>query len=331
MKRIVSILLCVCLLALPIFAFSACKDDEGKIRLNEVTHSIFYAPQYIAMALGYFEEVGLEIELTNGAGADNTMTALLTKSADIGLMGPESTIYVYLEGRKDYPKVFGQLTKRDGSFLVGRAPIENFDWSGLENKEILMGRPGGMPAMILQYILNTHGYYNGVNITMNYEIQFGLLAGAFTGGTGDFVPLFEPVASNLAAEGLGYILTGIGLASGEIPYTCYIATSSYIQKNGAKLEKFLNCIYRATQYILDTDNDTLADLLIDYFPATEKTAIVAALKNYKDYDTWMTTPVMTPASWERLLNILENAGELEERVDFSTLVDNSIARKASGE
>ncbi len=237
------------------------------------------------------------------------------------------SIYVYLEGRKDYPKVFGQLTKRDGSFLVGRTPIANFDWSGLEGKEILMGRTGGMPAMILQYILNTHGYYNGVNITMNYEIQFGLLAGAFTGGTGDFVPLFEPVASNLAAQGKGYILTGIGLASGEIPYTCYVATSSYIQKNPDKLEKFLDCIYRATKYLMETDNETLADLLLPHFPGTEKISIINALRNYKAYDTWMTTPAMLPASWERLQNILENAGELKQRVDFSVLVDNTIANK----
>ncbi|MEG1527610.1 MAG: ABC transporter substrate-binding protein [Clostridia bacterium] len=330
MKKILTFIIAlVFIVSVPLGLVACDNQDDGLIRLNEVTHSIFYAPQYLAIALGYFNEAGLTVELTNGAGADNTMTALLTNEADIGLMGPESSIYVYLEGRKNHPKVFGQLTKRDGSFLVSRNNEPNFDWTNLAGKQILMGRRGGMPAMILQYILNTKGYYDGKNITMNYEIQFGLLGAAFTGGTGDYVPLFEPVASNMESQGKGHIVTGIGLASGEIPYTCYVATSSYIEKNPEKLEKFLSCIYKATKYLTATDNNKLADLLLPYFAGTEKSLIVSALANYKAYDTWMSSPVMQPASWERLLNILENAGELDRRVDFSTLVDNSIANKVS--
>ncbi|MBQ2804931.1 MAG: ABC transporter substrate-binding protein, partial [Clostridia bacterium] len=236
------VLALVAILVLSTSLFVACKRDENVVRLTEVTHSLFYTPQYLAMALGYFEEEGLKVEISNGSGADNVMTALLTNEADIGLMGCEANIYVYLQGRKDYPKVIGQLTKRDGSFLVGREPVENFDYSNLDGKTVLMGRTGGMPAMILQYVLNNKGYVNGQNITMDYTIQFGALGPAFTGGNGDFVPLFEPSASQLQVEGKGYIVSAIGMDSGEIPYTCYSATPSYLAKNGDKVEKFLRCV-----------------------------------------------------------------------------------------
>ena len=221
MKRYLAIALAALLLCIALTAFVGCKEDEDVIRLNEVTHSLFYAPQYLAMALGYFEEEGLTVEITNGSGADNVMTALLTGEADIGLMGCEATIYVYLQGKKDYPRIIGQLTKRDGSFLVARTDMPNFDYGGIEGSSVLMGRKGGMPAMILQYVLNNKGYRDGENITMDYSIQFGALAPAFTGGTGDFVPLFEPAASQLVQEGKGYIVSAIGMDSGEIPYTCY--------------------------------------------------------------------------------------------------------------
>lgn len=329
MKRTLSILLAVLLIAALPLSLTACdKNKSGVVRLNEVTHSVFYAPQYLAMALGYFEEAGITIELTNGAGADNTTTALLTGEADIGLMGPESTIYVYAQGREDYLQVFGQLTKRDGSFLVGRTNEPSFDWSNLTGKEILMGRRGGMPAMILQYVLNNKGYTNGVNITMNYDIQFGLLAGAFTGGTADYVPLFEPVASQLQSNGQGYIVTGIGRDSGEIPYTCYIATKSYVKENADTLEKFLNAIYRATQYLNSHDNTHIAQLIAPYFTGTETSLLVSALDNYKAYDTWKTTPVMEESSWKLLQDVLDNAGELPQRVDFETIVVTDIAQNA---
>ena len=224
MKKTIAILLVALLVCVAVVA-TACDKKDNVVRVNEVTHSLFYMPQYLAMALGYFEEEGLEVEVTNGNGADNVMTALLTGEADIGLMGCEANIYVYLQGKKDYPKVIGQLTKRDGSFLVARTDTENFDYSNIEGSTVLMGRKGGMPAMILQYVLNNKGYTDGVNITMDYSIQFGALGPAFTGGTGDFVPLFEPAASQLVQEGKGYIVSAIGMDSGEIPYTCYTATA----------------------------------------------------------------------------------------------------------
>ena len=310
-----------------IFPLAGCSKDEGTIKINEVTHSIFYAPLYVAMELGYFEEEGITIELTNGGGSDKSMTAVLSGDADVGLMGPETAIYVYEGKKQDYAQVFGQLTKRDGSFLVARQNITNFDYSNMQDSHVIMGRRGGMPAMTLQYILNQKGYFDGQNITMNYDIQFNLIAPTFANGTGDYVTLFEPTASQLVQEGKGYIVSSIGQASGEIPYTAFMAKKSYIDKNGDKLEKFLNCIYKATQYVMNTDNDIVAKVLAPQFAGTSEQLISASLKNYKDNDTWVSTPAMTKASFDKLQDVMQNAGELETRANFDDIVNNVIANK----
>lgn len=315
----------ILLVAVLAVGIAACNRNENVIRLNEVTHSLFYTPQYLAMALGYFEDEGIEVEITNGSGADNVMTALLTGEADIGLMGCEANIYVYLQGKKDYPKVIAQLTKRDGSFLVGRTPIENFDYSSIDNKTVLMGRKGGTPAMILQYVLNNKGYYNDVNIKMDYSIEFGALGPAFTGGTGDFVPLFEPAASQVVKEGKGYILSAIGMDSGEIPYTCYSATADFLSKHPDKVEKFLRAVWRGTEYAMTHSAEECAKLVQKYFDGTTLDLITSAISNYQKYDTWMTTPVTNKDAFNRMQDIMDNAGELSSRVDYGTIVDNSIA------
>ena len=321
------VLALVAILVLSTSLFVACKRDENVVRLTEVTHSLFYTPQYLAMALGYFEEEGLKVEISNGSGADNVMTALLTNEADIGLMGCEANIYVYLQGRKDYPKVIGQLTKRDGSFLVGREPVENFDYSNLDGKTVLMGRTGGMPAMILQYVLNNKGYVNGQNITMDYTIQFGALGPAFTGGNGDFVPLFEPSASQLQVEGKGYIVSAIGMDSGEIPYTCYSATPSYLAKNGDKVEKFLRCVWKGTEFAMTHSAKQCAELVAPYFEGTTLELLEMAIANYQKFDVWMTTPVTDVEGFERIQDIMQNAGELQRRVNYGDIVDNTFANK----
>ena len=321
------VLALVAILVLSTSLFVACKRDENVVRLTEVTHSLFYTPQYLAMALGYFEEEGLKVEISNGSGADNVMTALLTNEADIGLMGCEANIYVYLQGRKDYPKVIGQLTKRDGSFLVGREPVENFDYSNLDGKTVLMGRTGGMPAMILQYVLNNKGYFNGQNITMDYTIQFGALGPAFTGGNGDFVPLFEPSASQLQVEGKGYIVSAIGMDSGEIPYTCYSATPSYLAKNGDKVEKFLRCVWKGTEFAMTHSAKQCAELVAPYFEGTTLELLEMAIANYQKFDVWMTTPVTDVEGFERIQDIMQNAGELQKRVNYGDIVDNTFANK----
>ena len=321
------VLALVAILVLSTSLFVGCKRDENVVRLTEVTHSLFYTPQYLAMALGYFEEEGLKVEISNGSGADNVMTALLTNEADIGLMGCEANIYVYLQGRKDYPKVIGQLTKRDGSFLVGREPVENFDYSNLDGKTVLMGRTGGMPAMILQYVLNNKGYVNGQNITMDYTIQFGALGPAFTGGNGDFVPLFEPSASQLQVEGKGYIVSAIGMDSGEIPYTCYSATPSYLAKNGDKVENFLRCVWKGTEFAMTHSAKQCAELVAPYFEGTTLELLEMAIANYQKFDVWMTTPVTDVEGFERIQDIMQNAGELQRRVNYGDIVDNTFANK----
>ena len=326
MKKLLIFTLCLALV-LP-FAFCGCKPvPSDTIRLSEVTHSIFYAPQYLALELGYFEDFGINIQLTNAGGADNVMTSLISGEADIGLMGCEQAIYVHNQGMQNAPVVIGQLTKRDGSFLVARNPIENFAWQNLDNCEILMGRRGGMPAMILQYILNNSGYVNGENITMNYDIQFNMLAAAFTGGTADFVPLFEPTASQLVLEGKGYIVAPIGEMSGEIPYTVYYVTHDYLEQNPLKVENFLRAVKMGTDYLFAHDNEHLAELLLPYFDGTTKELIVSALANYKAGDVWVRSPAMLQSTFERLQDIMENAGELTTRASFFDIVDNSIANK----
>lgn len=327
MKKIVTIVLSLLIVAMCAVGVAACGTDENVIRLNEVTHSLFYTPQYLAMALGYFEQEGLTVEVTNGNGADNVMTALLTNDADIGLMGCEANIYVYLQGKKDFPHVIAQLTKRDGSFLVARKDVKNFDYSGIEGKTVLMGRKGGTPAMILQYVLNNKGYVNGVNITMDYSIEFGALGPAFTDGMGDFVPLFEPAASQLVKDGRGYIVSAIGMDSGEIPYTCYSASASYLSKHPDKAEKFLRAVWKGTEYALTHTAEEIAPLVAPYFEGTSMDMLISAVDNYKKADVWMSTPVTSKDAFNRMQDIMQNAGELDERVAYEIIVDNTIASK----
>ena len=327
MKKLIAICLCVMMASLCLVVFISCDKPTNQIRLTEVTHSLFYTPQYLALALGYFEEEGLDVVISNGSGADNVMTALLTNEADIGLMGCEANIYVYLQGKKDYPKVVAQLTKRDGAFLVARTPNPNFDYSGMENSTVLMGRTGGMPAMILQYILNGKGYTNGTNITMDYTIQFGALGPAFTGGTGDYVPLFEPAASQLVKEGKGYIVSAIGMASGEIPYTCYSVTDKFLTEHPDKVEKFLRAVWKGTEYATTHSATEIAKLVAPYFEGTTLDLLTSAINNYQQYDVWMDSPVTNAEAFERLQDIMQNAGELTQRVDYNVIVDNTAANK----
>lgn len=322
-KRLLPVLLAViCAIAIPC-AVAGCKKNDKLIKINEVTHSVFYAPLYLADALGYFEDEGYEIELTNGGGADATMAAVLSGGADIGFCGPEAAIYVAIGGSDDAPKVFGQLTKRDGSFLVGRTAQPDFKWSDLEGKEILAGRKGGVPAMTFEYVIKN----NKVNPTLNYDVAFNMMTAAFESGIADYCTMFEPVASEYQAAGKGYIVASVGQESGEIPYTCFMAKDSYIKKNGDAVEALLRAVTKAVKYINETDSDKVADKLVSYFDGTSKASLKASVDSYKKIDAWVTNMAMKEAAFTRLQDVIELAGELSKRVAFSDLVLTDTADK----
>ncbi|MDE5721597.1 MAG: ABC transporter substrate-binding protein [Clostridia bacterium] len=305
------------------FAVAGCKKDGNVIRINEVTHSVFYAPLYLADALGYFADEEIEIELTNGGGADNTMAAVLSGAADVGFCGPEAAIYVAIGGTTDQPKVFGQLTKRDGSFLVGRTAQPDFKWSDLEGKDVLAGRPGGVPFMTFEYVCKTQN----VNANFVTNVNFNMMTAAFEGGTADYCTMFEPVASNYVAEGKGYIVASVGEESGEIPYTCFIAKDSYINKHGDKIEGFLRAVTKATKNLLASSSAETAKLIAPYFDGTSVDSLKTSLDSYKSIDAWVTNMAMTESSFTRLQDVIELAGELKKRVPFNDLVLTDTANK----
>ena len=329
MKKILTAMLCALFALLPL---SACENGDGstKVRVSEVTHSVFYAPMYAAEALGYFEEEGIEIELSNGGGADNVMAAVLSGSADIGFCGPEAALYVLIGGSNNVPTVFGQLTKRDGSFLVSRIDEKDtFDWStSLQGKDILAGRKGGVPAMTFEYILNNNGLYDGTNVTMNYDVNFNYMTAAFESGIADYCTMFEPVASEYQAAGKGYIVASVGEASGEVPYTCFIAKKTWIDKNEETVRGFLRAVTKAISYAQTGDTAEMAKSLTGQFPSTSEASIIKSIESYRGIDAWVSDMVMTEDSFERLQDIIDNAGELPGRADFDKLVDNTYAREA---
>ena len=315
-KKFICGILAACFAFVIPFAATGCTKSDKLIRINEVTHSVFYAPLYLAEALGYFKDEGIEIELTNGGGADATMTAVVSGNADVGFCGPEAALYVNLGGSKDSPKVFGQLTKRDGSFLVGRTAEPDFEWSNLAGKEILAGRRGGVPAMTFEYVIKTQM----VDCTLNYDVEFSTMTAAFEGGVGDYCTMFEPVASEYQKKGKGFIVASVGQESGEIPYTCFAAKESYIKNNPEKIDGLLRAVTRAVKYVNETDSDTVAELLVPYFTGTGKESLKDSVDSYKSIDAWVTNMAMKESAFNKLQDVIELAGELEKRVDFSSLV-----------
>ena len=299
------------------------------VRLNEVTHSVFYAPQYVAMELGFFEEEGLAIQLTNGGGADKVMTAVVSGQSDIGLAGPESCIYIYNQGKEDHPVVFGQLTACDGAFLMGRVDV-TFDWEQLRGKTIIGGRKGGVPEMTLEYVLRQHGLEPQVDVTVDTSVQFNMMAGAFTGGQGDYVTLFEPAATQVAAAGQGYILCSIGAESGQIPYPAYFASQSYTAANPDVIAAFCRAVARALDWV-DTHTDReVAQAIIGQFPDTDLDTLEAVTARHREIGAWNMPLTMEKTALERLETVMTQAGELTEAdwVDFDRLVDNHWAQAA---
>ena len=302
-------------------------SDGTRVDLCEVTHSVFYAPLYVALNNGYFEDAGLDVRLTNAGGTDKVTAALVSGSADIGLMGPEGVIYA--SEMNDAPVVFGQLTKRDGSFLVSKKDeADTFEWSDLEGKHVLAGRVGGVPAMTMQYIMNGYGLYDGVNCTINTEVAFNMMGSVFEADDSvDYTTLFEPTASEFEATGRGYIVASVGEESGEVPYTAFAALGSYLEDERETAKAFLGAVRRGYEFMCESTPAEVAKSLAPSFDGTSEESLAIAVESYLAIDAWCSTPVMTEESLVRLQEIMENAGELEERVNFDDIVDNSIAEE----
>ena len=319
MKKILSFLLSVMII---LFMTTACLPNNNQktvVRVNEVTHSIFYAPFYVTIENGYFADENIEIELTNGGGADKSMTALLSESADIGLMGPEAAVYVYLNGKENYPIIFAQLTQRDGSFLISRNKEENFNYQNLIGKEIIAGRKGGVPAMTLEYLFNQNGLYDGENIHLNYDVQFALTAAAFEGGTGDYCTLFEPTASEFEEAGKGYVVASIGKESGEIPYTAFMALNDYISKNEETVISFVKAIKRGIEFTQTASEEELVAALKNQFPGISENSIIKSIRRYNEIGAWVSDVTMKKEAFLRLQAVMQNANELTTIVPFEKL------------
>lgn len=328
-KRLISILI---ILTMVFILFTACskKDNLTEITLNEVAHSIFYAPMYVAIEEGYFNEEGLKVNLVNGLGADKTMTAVLAGDCEIGFMGSEASVYVYNEGAKDYVVNFARLTQRAGNFLVSRDVNEDFAWDNVKNKTIIGGRAGGMPQMVFEYILkkNDIDIENDLEIIQN--IDFGLTAQAFAADTGDYTIEFEPAATALELEGVGKVVASLGVESGMVPYTAFSAKKSYIEKNPDIIEKFTKAIQKGIDYVGNHTPEEIAKVIEPQFKEIDKDALVMIVTRYYEQDTWNDNLIFEEESLDLLQNILEEAGVLEKRVPYEDIINNEFALKAKG-
>ena len=321
--------------ALPATAFAEKKDSTDdkmltKITLNEVAHSIFYAPQYVAIEKGYFKDEGLDLTLITGFGADKTMTAVISGEADIGFMGAEASIYAYQEGATDPVVNFAQLTQRAGNFLVAREEMPDFKWEDLKDKKVLGGRKGGMPEMVFEYILRKNGLDPQKDLTIDQSIDFGSTAAAFTGDTSaDFTVEFEPSATALEKEGAGYVVASLGVDSGYVPYTSYSAKTSYMEKNPEIIQKFTNALQKGMEYVQSHTPEEIAEVIAPQFAETDLDTVTAIVKRYYDQDTWKSNLIFEKESFELLEDILEDSGELSERVSYENLVTTKYAREAA--
>ena len=331
MKKILSLLLVSAMVFTMTFTFGCGNDDSSgltKITLSEVAHSIFYAPQYAAIELGYFEDEGIDLTLVNDAGADNVMTSLISGDADIGFMGSEAAIYVYTEGNEDYAVNFAQLTQRAGNFLVSRKPIENFEWSMLIGKNVLGGRDGGMPEMVFEYILMENGINPASDVNIDKSINFGLTAAAFTGGDADFTVEFEPFATALEKEGEGYIVASLGVDSGYVPYTYYCALRSYYEGNEDIIQGFTNAIQKGLDYVNSHTSEEIATVISPQFQETDIETITTIVDRYKSQDTWKGDTVFSQESFDHLQDVLIKNNSLAEKVPYEDLVTVDYSEKA---
>lgn len=335
MKKIISGILITLIVIAIIFGVhnllnpkSTNTSELTTIQLNEVTRSVFYAPQYVAIANGFFEQEGLKLEITTGQGADKVMTAILAGQSDIGLCGPEAAIYVYNEGKEDYIEVFAQLTQKDGSFLVSKEATNNFSWQDLNGKTVIPGRKGGVPYMTLEYVLRKNGIDPKKDLVLDDSIKFDLMAGAFASGNADYVTLFEPTASLTQNQKKGYIVASVGKEAGEIPYTAYFAKKSYITNNKDTIQGFTDAIYQGQQWVKDHSSKEIAEQIQSFFPDTDIDLLTTVIQNYKDIDAWNDTPILKEEAFNRLQEVMSMAGELKNKVPYDKIINNSFAEKS---
>ncbi|WP_206021200.1 ABC transporter substrate-binding protein [Bacillus sp. 7884-1] len=326
------------LIVILMFSIAACNGTDKpdtekieKVRLVEVTRSIFYAPEYVAIAKGFFEEEGLDVELSTAFGGDKTMTALLSGGADIALVGSETSIYVYAQDSNDPVINFAQLTQTDGTFLVSREKIDNFSWDLLKGSTFLGQRTGGMPQMVGEFVLKKHGIDPHQDLNLIQNIDFANIPSAFASGTGEFVQLFEPQASIFEQEGKGYIVASFGTESGHVPYTTFMTKDSYMKENQDIVEKFTRAIYKAQQWVETHSSDEVAEAIQSYFPDTDLKLISTVVDRYKEQGSFATDPILDEEEWNNLQDIMDEAGELPEVVDHKTLVNTEIAEKVKEE
>ena len=326
------------LILILMFSLAACNSTDKtdsekieKVRLVEVTRSIFYAPEYVAIAKGFFEEEGLEVELSTAFGGDKTMTTLLSNGADVALVGSETSIYVYAQGSNDPVINFAQLTQTDGTFLVSREKIDNFSWDMLKGSTFLGQRTGGMPQMVGEFVLKKHGIDPHQDLNLIQNIDFANIPSAFASGTGDFVQLFEPQASIFEQEGKGHIVASFGTESGHVPYTTFMAKDSYMKENKDIVEKFTRALFKAQQWVETHSSDEIAEAIQSYFPDTDVKLISTVVDRYKEQGSFATDPILDAEEWNNLQNIMDEAGELPKEVDHSTLVNTEIAEKVKEE
>lgn len=302
------------------------KSDLKHIKVAEVTHSIFYAPQYVAHALGYFKDEGLDVEIMLVPGADKVTATVLSGDVQIGFCGSEATIYIYNGGEKDYLKTFAGLTKRDGSFLVSREKYDNFTLNDLKGKYVIGGRKGGMPEMTFEYTLKENGINPKGDLTIDTSIAFASMGGAFIGGIGDFVTLFEPNALQIESQGYGYVVASIGELGGVVPYTAYNAKKSFIENNPDTIKGFTNAIQKGLDYVHEHTDEEVASVILSYFPDTSLNDLTKIVKRYRDNDSWFKTTFISEDDFNHIQDIMKSAGELEEFAPYKDLVDNSFSK-----
>ena len=326
MKKIIVSLICLLLIAIITIGIfmgkgkNNSKDNLTKITVAEVAHSIFYTPMYVADSLGYFEEEGLNVDIILTSGADAVAASVMSGDAQVGFCGSEQSIYIYNGGEKDYLVNFAGLTKRDGSFIIGRTD-EKFDIKNLKGSHIIAGREGGMPAMTLAYTLNENGIELD-ELEFDTSIAFASMSGAFIGGTGDYVALFEPTGIQLEKQGYGYVVASLGELGGEVPYTTFMSRKSYLEDNKDIIEGFTKAIQKGLDYTFNHTDKELAEIITDYFPDTSKNDLTETIKRYRDADSWYSTTYITEEGFNRVQDIMEISDKLDKKAPYDKLVNN---------